>query len=45
FETPQSEVASLIELVRQEMQHAMELSVPLVVDVSVGDNWLDTQPV
>ncbi|MEK6259655.1 MAG: DNA polymerase I [Planctomycetota bacterium] len=45
FETPQSEVASLIDLVRHEMQHAMELSVPLVVDVSVGDNWLDTQPV
>ncbi len=45
FETPQSQVASLIELVRHEMQHAMELSVPLVVDVSVGDNWLDTQPV
>ena len=45
FEAPQSEVASLIDLVRHEMQHAMELSVPLVVDVSVGDNWLDTQPV
>ena len=45
FETPQSEVTSLIDLVRHEMQHAMELSVPLVVDVSVGDNWLDTQPV
>ncbi|MBC8116453.1 MAG: DNA polymerase I, partial [Candidatus Saccharimonas sp.] len=27
FETPQSEVASLINLVRHEMQHAMELSV------------------
>ncbi len=45
FEAPPSEVASLIELVRHEMQHAMELSVPLVVDVSVGDNWLDTQSV
>ena len=44
FEAPQSEVVSLIELVRYEMQHAMELTVPLVVDVSVGDNWLDTQP-
>ena len=43
FEAPQAEVASLIDLARHEMQHAMELSVPLVVDVSVGDNWLDTQ--
>ena len=45
FEAQQSEVASLIDLVRHEMQHALELSVPLVVDVSVGDNWLDTQSV
>jgi DNA polymerase I len=45
FETPLPEVTSLVDIVRHEMQHAMELSVPLVVDVSVGDNWLDTLPV
>ena len=42
FETPASEVESLIELVRSEMQSAMALRVPLVVDVSSGDNWLET---
>ena len=39
FETPASEVESLITLVRDEMQSAMTLRVPLVVDVSSGDNW------
>lgn len=42
FEAPKSEVESLVKIVRHEMQHAMELTVPLVVDVSVGENWLDT---
>ena len=45
FEAPLSAVQSLVDLVRHEMQHAMELSVPLVVDVSIGQNWLDTEPV
>lgn len=45
FEAPQSAIESLVEIVRHEMQHAMELSVPLMVDVSVGPNWLDTKPI
>ncbi len=45
FEAPPFEVNSLIEIVRHEMQSAMTLSVPLVVDISVGDNWLDAEPV
>jgi DNA polymerase-1 len=43
FETPESERDSLIALVRYEMEHALELSVPLVVDVGVGRNWLDVK--
>jgi len=43
FEAPTDEVASLRELVSHEMEHAAELSVPLVVDIGVGDNWLDTK--
>lgn len=45
FEAPLSSIPSLVEFVRYEMQHALTLSVPLVVDVSVGWNWLETQPV
>ena len=43
FEAPTDEVATLRELVSHEMEHAAELSVPLVVDIGVGDNWLDTK--
>ncbi len=43
FEAPPDEVDSLRQLVTHEMEHAAELSVPLVVDVGVGDNWLDTK--
>ena len=30
-------------LVRREMEGAATLSVPLLVDVGVGDNWLETK--
>ncbi|MBV6520025.1 MAG: DNA polymerase I [Gemmatimonadaceae bacterium] len=30
-------------LVKHEMEHAAELSVPLVVDLGVGANWLETK--
>ena len=43
FEVPESEHDDLHALVVQEMEHAAELSVPLVVDVGVGDNWLETK--
>lgn len=43
FEVPESEVASLQQLVREEMEHAMDLDVPLKVDVAVGDNWADAK--
>ena len=43
FEAPPSEVEYISGLVRQEMQEAAELSVPLVVDLGVGDNWLETK--
>ncbi len=42
FEAPAEAVPSLVKLVREEMETAMKLDVPLAVDVSVGDNWLET---
>ena len=45
FEAPQEHVTSLVQIVRDEMQSAMTLDVPLVVDVAVGDNWLETESV
>jgi DNA polymerase I len=45
FETPAAEVDSLVALARKEMESAFQLDVPLTVDVSVGDNWLDMRAV
>lgn len=43
FEAPVSETESLSILVKDHMQHAVELDVPLVVDIGVGENWLDAK--
>jgi DNA polymerase I len=43
FEAPLEELDIVASIVRREMEQATVLSVPLVVDVGVGDNWLDTK--
>jgi DNA polymerase-1 len=43
FEVPPDEMDSVKTLVKQEMENAAQLSVPLVVDIGSGANWLDTK--
>ena len=43
FESPADEVEVLESLVRDAMENAAKLSVPLVVDVGIGKNWLETK--
>ncbi|MBA3316170.1 MAG: DNA polymerase I [Planctomycetota bacterium] len=43
FETPADRAEDLASLVRDEMQSALELSVPLEVDTGIGANWLDAK--
>ncbi|HWJ23171.1 MAG TPA: DNA polymerase I [Gemmatimonadaceae bacterium] len=43
FEVATPELEQVRALVVHEMEHAASLSVPLVVDVGVGDNWLETK--
>jgi len=43
FEGPPVELERLTQLVRREMEGAAILSVPLVVDIGTGSNWLDTK--
>ena len=43
FEVAPDEMDTVQEIVVHEMEHAAQLSVPLVVDVGIGDNWLDTK--
>ncbi len=45
LEVPREEVASLAPLVRETMETAMPLDVPLDVDVKVGDDWERMTPV
>ncbi len=43
LEAPDSEVERVKQLTRETMEHAMELSVPLVASVGVGPNWRDAK--
>ncbi len=45
FECPPGESLQMQELVKAEMEQAASLSVPLVVDVGTGANWLDAKAV
>ena len=42
FEVPDEELETLRALVKEEMESVVSLSVPLVVDVAVGRNWMKT---
>jgi DNA polymerase-1 len=44
FETPRSEVEALAAVVRATMESALSLSVPLTVDIKVGDDWEGMTP-
>jgi len=43
FEVPEREVEAMKELVRDHMEHAHELTVPLNVEMAVGENWRDLE--
>jgi DNA polymerase-1 len=43
FEVPEEELSAMQELVRDVMEHALDLSVPLVVDVNYGKNWYEAK--
>ncbi len=44
FESPEEELPLLTEVVRDLMPNAMELIVPLKVDLKAGPNWADMKP-
>jgi DNA polymerase I len=43
FEVPKTEADELAALVRDSMQSAAQLSVPLTVDVGIGENWKEAK--
>ena len=44
LEVPQKEVERTTEIVREEMESVHAMDVPLVVDVGVGENWMEAKP-
>jgi DNA polymerase I len=45
FEVKESEWTNLAKLVKKEMENAVALSVPLIVDLKMGTNWGEMTPV
>lgn len=45
FEVPKSHIQKAVQFVREEMVNVAELSVPIEVDVEIGDNWEETSKV
>ena len=43
FDVPEAEIDEVRELVQHELEHVIELKVPLVADVGVGPNWRDLE--
>jgi DNA polymerase-1 len=43
FEVPENEVDILQSLVREHMEKAHPLAVPLLVEMGVGSNWRDLE--
>lgn len=41
FEVPVNEIDIVKQIVKQEMENSIKLSVPLIVEIGVGANWLD----
>ncbi len=43
FEAPPAELEGVKSLVKEQMENAAELAVPLLVDMGTGANWLETK--
>ena len=45
FEVPEEEVDSLIPIIKSTMEGAVNLSVPLLVDLKIGKNWKEMETI
>ena len=43
FEVQEGIAETVVELVRDKMEHVLTLAVPLTVDVGVGESWKDAK--
>ena len=45
FDLPKDELHTLVVLVRERMENALKLNVPVKVDIKKGHNWLEMEEV
>jgi DNA polymerase I-like protein with 3'-5' exonuclease and polymerase domains len=45
LEVPEAELMDVAKLVKREMENVMELDVPLVVELSCGPNWSQSEKI
>ena len=43
LEVVDEEIPQVKEILKEAMEHAAELSVPLVIDINVGKNWAEAK--
>jgi len=43
-ETPAEESDQVVSILKREMEAAVQLDVPLIVDIGIADNWMDAKP-
>ena len=41
FDVPEQEIENVKTIIKTEMENAIQLKVPLTVDIGIGKNWLD----
>ena len=44
FEVPEKELKQVAPVIKKEMEEAMPLSVPIIVELKIGKNWGETEP-
>lgn len=41
FDVPEAEIQKASTIIKEEMENVIVLEVPLVVEIGLGDNWLE----